>query len=157
MTYKTIIVELTNNIQKNDKQLLQVPEAIRRIFSSKLENIEIPRFVSSNEPADNHKKNLKTEFCSIGNYFSYFEKTSRVYIPKHTLGQYLIAFCFVVLRCCFGIQALLEGVVVVFVLVAPSTKTEQIVKLQMPQLIADKESCSQRTIAQRFLGKKLET
>lgn len=74
MTYKTIIVELTNNIQKNNAQLLQIPEAIRRIFSSKLENIEIPRFVSPFEAAVNHTKNLKTEFCSVGNYFSYFEK-----------------------------------------------------------------------------------
>ena len=34
MTYKTIAIELTNNIEKNNKQLLQVPEAIRRQYSN---------------------------------------------------------------------------------------------------------------------------
>lgn len=74
MTYKTITIKLTDKIQENNAQLLQVPEAIRRIFSSKLENIEIPRFVGPHEATENHKKGLKTEFSSIGAYFSYFEK-----------------------------------------------------------------------------------
>lgn len=74
MSYKTIIVELTDNIEENNKQLFQIPEAIRRLYSSKLEHIEIPRFVGSYESIENHKKGSKTKFSSVGNYFSYFEE-----------------------------------------------------------------------------------
>ena len=74
MTYKTIAIELTNNIEKNNKQLLQVPEAIRRQYSNKLDNIEIPKIVTSDEVDQNLKKGSKIDFSSQGNYFSYFEK-----------------------------------------------------------------------------------
>ena len=74
MAYKTIVIELTDSVEKNDKQLLQVPEAIRRIYSNKLDNIEIPKIVTSDEVDQNLKKGSKIDFSSQGNYFSYFEK-----------------------------------------------------------------------------------
>lgn len=90
MTYKTITIELTDDIEKNNEQLLQIPEAIRRLYSSKLENIEIPRFVSSYELTENHKKSLKTKFCSVGNYFSYFEKERlKLSVDKKDLSETL--------------------------------------------------------------------
>lgn len=74
MTYKTIVIELTDNIEKNNEQLLQIPEAIRRLYSNKLDNIEIPKVVSPSEVNQNLKKGTSTDFSSYGNYFSYFEE-----------------------------------------------------------------------------------
>lgn len=90
MSYKTITVELTDNVEENNKQLLQIPEVIRRLYSSKLENIEIPRFVGSYEITENHKKSSKPKFSSVGNYFSYFEEEHlKLTVDKEDLPEAL--------------------------------------------------------------------
>lgn len=90
MTYKTIVLELTNNAKENNEQLPHLPEVIRRMYSSKLENIEIPRFVNGREATENLNKGKKTNFESVGNYFSFFEEERlKLSVDKENLSEAL--------------------------------------------------------------------
>ena len=65
MEYKTIVLNLTNKVKENNKELKKLPDDILRVFSSKLENIKIPCFEGSDK---------KDPYTSTGVYFSYFEE-----------------------------------------------------------------------------------